>query len=67
MEVNDDAAEGQRRAAMRRFRGQGWHAQPAVQLIRSLGGSGRRPQQLRVEREFLKGRAKLPGIDVFSL
>jgi adenine phosphoribosyltransferase len=44
----------------------GGTAAAAVQLIRSLGGIVE-GAAFAVELTFLNGRAKLPGIDVFSL
>src|SRR6266403_2395969 len=67
MEVHEDAVQkGQRVLLCDDLLATGGTAAAAVQLIRSLGGVVE-GAAFAVELNFLKGRAKLPGIDVFSL
>ena len=67
LEIHEDAvARGQRVLLCDDLLATGGTAAAAVQLIRSLGGvvDG---AAFAVELNFLKGRAKLAGLDVFSL
>lgn len=67
MEVHEDAVQkGQRVLLCDDLLATGGTAAAAVQLIRSLGGVVE-GAAFAVELNFLNGRAKLPGIDVFSL
>jgi len=67
LEIHADAVEkGQRVLVCDDLLATGGTAAATVQLIRNLGGivDG---AAFAVELSFLKGRAKLPGLDVFSL
>ncbi|HTQ96810.1 MAG TPA: adenine phosphoribosyltransferase [Candidatus Acidoferrum sp.] len=67
LEIHEDAIQkGQRVLLCDDLLATGGTAAAAVQLIRSLGGvvDG---AAFAVELTFLNGRAKLPGLDVFSL
>ena len=67
LEIHEDAVKnGQRVLLCDDLLATGGTAAAAVQLIRSLGGivDG---AAFAVELNFLNGRAKLPGLDVFSL
>jgi adenine phosphoribosyltransferase len=67
LEMHEDAvSRGQRVLLCDDLLATGGTAAAAVQLIRSVGGvvDG---AAFAVELNFLKGRAKLPGLDVFSL
>jgi adenine phosphoribosyltransferase len=67
LEIHEDAVQkGQRVLLCDDLLATGGTAAAAVQLLRSLGGvvDG---TAFAVELTFLKGRAKLPGLDVFSL
>jgi adenine phosphoribosyltransferase len=67
LEIHEDAIEkGQRVLLCDDLLATGGTAAAAVELIRSLGGlvDG---AAFAVELSFLNGRAKLPGLDVFSL
>ncbi len=67
LEIHEDAVQkGQRVLLCDDLLATGGTAAAAVQLIRSLGGvvDG---AAFAVELTFLNGRAKLPGLDVFSL
>ena len=67
MEMHEDAVKkGQRVLLCDDLLATGGTAAAAVQLIRSLGGVVE-GAAFAVELNFLNGRAKLPGIDVFSL
>ena len=67
MEMHEDAVQkGQRVLLCDDLLATGGTAAAAVQLIRSLGGVVE-GAAFAVELNFLNGRAKLPGIDVFSL
>src|ERR1700739_3471162 len=67
LEINEDAVKkGQRVLCCDDLLATGGTAAAAVQLIRSLGGKVE-GAAFAVELTFLNGRAKLPGIDVFSL
>ena len=67
MEMHEDAVQkGQRVLLCDDLLATGGTAAAAVQLIRSLGGVVE-GAAFAVELTFLSGRAKLPGIDVFSL
>src|SRR5229473_7899546 len=67
LEIHEDAVRpGQRVLLCDDLLATGGTAAAAVQLIRSLGGVVE-GAAFAVELNFLKGRAKLPGIDVFSL
>jgi adenine phosphoribosyltransferase len=67
LEIHEDAVQkGQRVLLCDDLLATGGTAAAAVQLVRSLGGivDG---AAFAVELTFLNGRAKLPGLDVFSL
>ncbi|HXX17532.1 MAG TPA: adenine phosphoribosyltransferase [Candidatus Eremiobacteraceae bacterium] len=67
LEIHEDAVQkGQRVLLCDDLLATGGTAAAAVQLLRSLGGvvDG---AAFAVELTFLSGRAKLPGLDVFSL
>jgi adenine phosphoribosyltransferase len=67
LEIHEDAVQqGQRVLLCDDLLATGGTAAAAVQLIRSLGGivDG---AAFAVELTFLNGRAKLPGLDIFSL
>ena len=67
MEIHEDAVhKGERVLLCDDLLATGGTAAAAVQLIRSLGGIVE-GAAFAVELNFLKGRAKLPGLDVFSL
>jgi adenine phosphoribosyltransferase len=67
LEIHADAVQkGQRVLLCDDLLATGGTAAAAVQLIRSLGGIVE-GAAFAVELTFLNGRAKLPGIDVFSL
>jgi len=67
MEIHEDAVQkGQRVLLCDDLLATGGTAAAAVQLIRSLGGVVE-GAAFAVELNFLNGRKKLPGIDVFSL
>jgi len=67
LEIHEDAvAKGQRVLLCDDLLATGGTAAAAVQLIRNLGGTVD-GAAFAVELNFLKGRAKLPGLDVFSL
>jgi adenine phosphoribosyltransferase len=67
LEIHEDAVQkGQRVLLCDDLLATGGTAAAAVQLIRSLGGIVE-GAAFAVELTFLNGRAKLPGIDVFSL
>ena len=67
LEIHEDAVHaGQRVLVCDDLLATGGTAEAAVSLVRKLGGDvvG---AAFAVELNFLKGRAKLPGVDVFSL
>jgi len=67
LQIHEDAVHaGQRVLICDDLLATGGTAQAAVSLVRKLGGEvvG---AAFAVELNFLKGRAKLPGVDVFSL
>ena len=65
--MHEDAVQrGQRVLLCDDLLATGGTAAAAVQLIRSLGGTVE-GAAFAVELNFLKGRSKLPGLDVFSL
>jgi adenine phosphoribosyltransferase len=67
LEMHEDAVQkGQRVLLCDDLLATGGTAAAAVQLIRSLGGIVE-GAAFAVELKFLHGRAKLPGLDVFSL
>jgi adenine phosphoribosyltransferase len=67
LEIHEDAVhQGQRVLLCDDLLATGGTAAAAVKLIRSLGGTVE-GAAFAVELTFLNGRAKLPGIDVFSL
>ena len=67
LEIHEDAVQkGQRVLICDDLLATGGTAQAAVSLVRQLGGEVA-GAAFAVELNFLKGRAKLPGIDVFSL
>ena len=67
LEIHEDAVrKGQRVLLCDDLLATGGTAAAAVQLIRSLGGTVE-GAAFAVELNFLNGRAKLPGLDVFSL
>jgi adenine phosphoribosyltransferase len=67
LEIHEDAVQrGQRVLLCDDLLATGGTAAAAVQLIRSLGGIVE-GAAFAVELNFLNGRAKLPGLDVFSL
>jgi adenine phosphoribosyltransferase len=67
LEIHEDAIQkGQRVLLCDDLLATGGTAAAAVQLIRSLGGVVE-GAAFAVELTFLNGRAKLPGLDVFSL
>ncbi len=67
LEIHEDAVQkGQRVLLCDDLLATGGTAAAAVQLIRSLGGIVE-GAAFAVELTFLNGRAKLPGLDVFSL
>ena len=67
LEIHADAVEkGQRVLVCDDLLATGGTAAATVQLIRNLGGTVD-GAAFAVELSFLKGRAKLPGLDVFSL
>jgi adenine phosphoribosyltransferase len=67
LEIHEDAVQrGQRVLLCDDLLATGGTAAAAVQLIRSLGGTVD-GAAFAVELNFLEGRAKLPGLDVFSL
>ena len=67
LEMHEDAiSHGQRVLLCDDLLATGGTAAAAIQLIRSLGG-GVEGAAFAVELTFLKGRAKLQGLDVFSL
>jgi len=67
MEMHEDAVKkGQRVLLCDDLLATGGTAAAAVQLIRSLGGVVE-GAAFAVELNFLQGRKKLPGLDVFSL
>lgn len=67
LEIHEDAVhQGQRVLLCDDLLATGGTAAGAVKLIRSLGGTVE-GAAFAVELTFLNGRAKLPGIDVFSL
>jgi adenine phosphoribosyltransferase len=67
LEIHQDAVhQGQRVLLCDDLLATGGTAAAAVKLIRSLGGTVE-GAAFAVELTFLNGRAKLPGIDVFSL
>jgi adenine phosphoribosyltransferase len=67
LEIHEDAVQnGQRVLVCDDLLATGGTAAAAVQLIRSLGGIVE-GTAFAVELTFLNGRAKLPGLDVFSL
>ena len=67
LEIHEDAVKkGQRVLICDDLLATGGTAQAAVTLVRQLGGEVA-GAAFAVELNFLKGRAKLPGIDVFSL
>jgi|SRR5271169_135768 len=67
LEIHADAVEaGQRVLLCDDLLATGGTAAAALQLVRSLGGVVK-GAAFAVELTFLNGRAKLPGLDVFSL
>ncbi len=67
LEIHEDAVhKGQRVLICDDLLATGGTAEAAVSLVRKLGGEVA-GAAFAVELNFLKGRAKLPGIDVFSL
>ena len=67
LEIHEDAVQkGQRVLICDDLLATGGTAQAAVSLVRQLGGEVA-GAAFAVELNFLKGRVKLPGIDVFSL
>jgi adenine phosphoribosyltransferase len=67
LEIHEDAVrEGQRVLLCDDLLATGGTAAAAVELLRSLGGTVD-GAAFAVELGFLNGRAKLPGLDVFSL
>ena len=67
LEIHEDAVQkGQRVLLCDDLLATGGTAAAAVQLIRSLGGNVD-GAAFAVELSFLKGRNKLPGLDIFSL
>jgi adenine phosphoribosyltransferase len=67
LEIHEDAIQkGQRVLLCDDLLATGGTAAAAIQLIRGLGGVVE-GASFAVELTFLNGRAKLPGIDVFSL
>jgi adenine phosphoribosyltransferase len=67
LEIHEDAVQkGQRVLLCDDLLATGGTAAAAVQLIRNLGGQVD-GAAFAVELNFLNGRAKLPGLDVFSL
>jgi adenine phosphoribosyltransferase len=67
LEIHEDAVnKGQRVLICDDLLATGGTAAAAVSLVRQLGGEVA-GAAFAVELTFLKGRAKLPGIDVFSL
>jgi len=67
LEIHEDAVQkGQRVLLCDDLLATGGTAAAAVQLIRSLGGTVD-GAAFAVELSFLGGRAKLPGLDVYSL
>jgi adenine phosphoribosyltransferase len=67
LEIHEDAVQkGQRVLLCDDLLATGGTAAAAVELIRSLGGIVE-GAAFAVELKFLHGRAKLPGLDVFSL
>jgi adenine phosphoribosyltransferase len=67
LEIHEDAVQkGQRVLLCDDLLATGGTAAAAIQLIRGLGGVVE-GAAFAVELSFLNGRAKLPGIDVFSL
>ena len=67
LEIHEDAVQkGQRVLICDDLLATGGTAEAAVSLVRQLGGEVA-GAAFAVELNFLKGRAKLPGIDVFSL
>jgi adenine phosphoribosyltransferase len=67
LEIHEDAVQnGQRVLLCDDLLATGGTAAAAVELIRSLGGTVD-GAAFAVELTFLNGRAKLPGLDVFSL
>jgi adenine phosphoribosyltransferase len=67
LEIHEDAVhQGQRVLLCDDLLATGGTAAAALKLIRSLGGTVE-GAAFAVELTFLNGRAKLPGIDVFSL
>jgi adenine phosphoribosyltransferase len=67
LEIHEDAVQkGQRVLICDDLLATGGTAAAAVSLVRLLGGEVT-GAAFAVELNFLKGRAKLPGIDVFSL
>jgi adenine phosphoribosyltransferase len=67
LEIHEDAVEkGQRILLCDDLLATGGTAAAAVELLRSLGGTVD-GAAFAVELGFLNGRAKLPGLDVFSL
>ena len=67
LEIHEDAvAKGQRVLLCDDLLATGGTAAAAIQLIRNLGGTVD-GAAFAVELNFLNGRAKLPGLDVFSL
>jgi adenine phosphoribosyltransferase len=65
--MHEDAVQkGQRVLLCDDLLATGGTAAAAVELIRSLGGTVD-DAAFAVELSFLKGRSKLPGLDVFSL
>jgi adenine phosphoribosyltransferase len=67
LEIHEDAVQkGQRVLLCDDLLATGGTAAAAIQLIRNLGGTIE-GAAFAVELTFLNGRAKLPGLDVFSL
>lgn len=67
LEIHEDAIhKGQRVLLCDDLLATGGTAAAAVELVRKLGGN-LTGAAFAVELSFLKGRAKLPGLDVFSL
>jgi adenine phosphoribosyltransferase len=67
LEIHEDAVrQGQRAIICDDLLATGGTASAAVQLVRQLGGEVA-GAAFAVELNFLHGRAKLPGVDVFSL
>jgi adenine phosphoribosyltransferase len=67
LEIHEDAVQkGQRVLVCDDLLATGGTASATVQLIRKLGGTVD-GAAFAVELSFLKGRGKLPGLDVFSL